>query len=157
MHKGSLEVNQTLILPDKHNQHWTNIIASTNRLHFMTVQNRAMLYSFGGSGLGGRGGRPYRGGRGGRGGVSLLGGRGGGSGIPDENRVASSKAAAEGNCYSEVSPSSSSISTTCGRELALCCRLGSKGSTTICSVPLISARQKGQPWPSESWKIEEKE
>lgn len=30
--------------------------------------------------------------------------------------------------------------------------LGSKGSTTTCSVPLISARQYGQPWPSDSWK-----
>ncbi len=27
---------------------------------------------------------------------------------------------------------------------------GSKGSTTTCSVPLISARQNGQPWPSKS-------
>ena len=34
------------------------------------------------------------------------------------------------------------------------CRLGSKGSTTICSVPFISARQNGHPPPppSESWK-----
>lgn len=27
---------------------------------------------------------------------------------------------------------------------------GSKGSTTTSSVPLISARQNGQPWPSDS-------
>lgn len=29
--------------------------------------------------------------------------------------------------------------------------LGSKGSTMIGSVPLISQRQKGQPWPSDSY------
>lgn len=28
----------------------------------------------------------------------------------------------------------------------LCCLFGSKASTTICSVPLISALQNGQPW-----------
>ena len=39
-------------------------------------------------------------------------------------------------------------------ELRVVCLVGSKGSTTICSVPLISARQKGQPppFPSESCK-----
>lgn len=31
--------------------------------------------------------------------------------------------------------------------------LGSKGSTTTTSVPLISARQNGQPWPSQSCEI----
>lgn len=31
-------------------------------------------------------------------------------------------------------------------------RFGSNGSTTICSVPLISALQNGHPWPSESYK-----
>ena len=38
------------------------------------------------------------------------------------------------------------------RLLRVVCFLGSKGSTTICSVPLISARQKGHPppLPSES-------
>ena len=37
-------------------------------------------------------------------------------------------------------------------ELRVVCLVGSKGSTTICSVPLISARQNGQPppFPSES-------
>jgi hypothetical protein len=38
----------------------------------------------------------------------------------------------------------------------LCWRLGSKASTTICSVPLISARQNGHPWGSfkgKLWKI----
>lgn len=29
--------------------------------------------------------------------------------------------------------------------------LGSKGSTIMGSVPFISQRQKGQPWPSDSW------
>lgn len=29
--------------------------------------------------------------------------------------------------------------------------LGSKGSTMMGSVPFISQRQKGQPWPSDSW------
>lgn len=28
---------------------------------------------------------------------------------------------------------------------------GSKGSTIMGSVPLISQRQNGQPWPSDSW------
>jgi len=42
----------------------------------------------------------------------------------------------------------SSSSCCCCRPLVtfrLCCLRGSKASTTICSVPLISARQKGQP------------
>lgn len=34
--------------------------------------------------------------------------------------------------------------------------LGSKGSTMIGSVPLISQRQKGQPWPSDSYRQEKK-
>lgn len=32
-----------------------------------------------------------------------------------------------------------------------CVLRGSNGSITICSVPLISARQNGQPCPSESY------
>lgn len=35
--------------------------------------------------------------------------------------------------------------------------LGSKGSTMIGSVPLISQRQKGQPWPSDSYSKTKKE
>ena len=49
--------------------------------------------------------------------------------------------------------SSSSLSTwglLCGRLSTLGCVRSSKGSTTTCSVPLISHRQNGQPWPSES-------
>lgn len=30
--------------------------------------------------------------------------------------------------------------------------LGSKGSTIMGSVPFISQRQKGHPWPSDSWR-----
>jgi hypothetical protein len=49
--------------------------------------------------------------------------------------------------------SSSSRSTRLPVDPALCWRLGSKGSTTIDSVPFISARQKGQPTPSDSCKV----
>ena len=54
--------------------------------------------------------------------------------------------------YSDASAtsSSSSRSTKFPVEPALCCLFGSNGSTTICSVPLISALQNGQPCPSES-------
>lgn len=46
-----------------------------------------------------------------------------------------------------TSMSSSSMFCCCRpfAELRLCCLRGSKASTTICSVPLISARQNGQP------------
>jgi len=48
--------------------------------------------------------------------------------------------------------SSSSRSTRFPVDPALCWRFGSNGSTTIDSVPLISARQNGQPTPSDSCK-----
>lgn len=62
-----------------------------------------------------------------------------------------------GGVYSELSAdsTSSSSSRSSGAQPALlCCRFGSKGSTTICSVPLISARQNGHPCPSESCNME---
>ena len=55
---------------------------------------------------------------------------------------------------SEPTSKASSSSSTLG-ELRIPVRAvprGSNGSTTTCSVPLISVRQKGQPCPSESSK-----
>lgn len=54
------------------------------------------------------------------------------------------------------STSVSSSSTVCClqcTEFRWCCFRGSKASTTICSVPLISALQNGQPW---KWEEEER-
>lgn len=62
-------------------------------------------------------------------------------------------------CYLTMSSSSSySSSSECCTTIGMMgtvlylTLLGSKGSTTTCSVPLISARQYGHPWPSDSWK-----
>lgn len=57
-----------------------------------------------------------------------------------------------GHSINTSSSSSIYISWPLDRDCVRCCLWGSNGSTMIVSVPLISARQKGQPWPSESWK-----
>src|SRR6218665_850220 len=52
------------------------------------------------------------------------------------------------SCVDLLSPSESVLSSGIGGLITF---LASNGSTTTCSVPLISVRQKGQPCPSQSY------